>query len=286
MASPHAVQPRNACSAATLWCTAHRAGAAVVQQCVNGACMQAASTVTKVQETRSTRTSGSFRRGPATRLRTPPGSGPASATRRPSAAPQAAPGKHESPLAPAGPHTVSPDAASPNHPGGQSRFTLPGAVISSSASGEARPLLANDPASAPRGPAAEGGAASAGSGKEARSNSNSGVLRGVVVLGEGGQPVLVDEDARRGSEAAGGAGASLGDNSSRSARSARRSTHADMMELELVKSSHGDAPAMALFRAVTPAESARRQQPGWWDGADDRRGAASLSHTGSTEYDE
>lgn len=44
-----------------------------------------------------------------------------------------------------------------------------------------------------------------------------------------------------------------------------------MMDLEVVKSANGDAAA--LFRAVTPAETARRKQPGggWLEDEEDRQ---------------
>lgn len=236
-------------------------------------------TVAKVQETRSTRMSGSFRRAPSARQRigpAPAATGAVSVSLERGVPPTSAPGAHQIPLAHEGPHTVSSDTASPDHHVERSApFTLPGTVFSS-ASGDARTAAENPPAYPAAAQGEDGGPASTGSAKEARSTSNSGVLRGVVVLGEGGQPVLVDEGGG-GPDAAAGAAVLVGENGSRSARGARHST-VEMMELEVVKSVNGDAAA--LFRAVTPAETARRaaegrKQPaggGWWE--DDEGGRA------------
>lgn len=229
-------------------------------------------TVAKVQETRSTRTSGSFRRTPSLRQRitpAPPGTGAVSvsvASGAPSTS-AVAPDVTKSSLAREGPQTVSSDTASPDrHAGRSAAFTLPGAAASLGSDGHA--TAAHPTAFAATALGEHGGPASIESAKEPRSPSNSGVLRGVVVLGEGGQPVLVDED-NGGPDAAVGAATSVGEHGSRSARGARHST-VEMMDLEVVKSENGDAAA--LFRAVTPAETARRKPPGagWLEDEDDR----------------
>lgn len=240
--------------------------------------MQAASTVAKVHESRDVRLSGSFRRAPSTRTPdapAPAATGAVSVSYRRGVPPTA------SPLSQEGPHTVGGEAA--GLVGGNPRdavvVALPGSIISS-ASGDARGAAAN-PVSA-RTAGEDGAPPSARSGKAAResgtsnSTSNSRGLRGVVVLGEGGEPVFIDEDT--GAGAAGGGAGSASETGPRSSRGARHS-NAEMMELEVVKSKDGDAAA--LFRAVTPAETARRKHNGWWEGEEGQR--STLSESGSIE---
>eukprot|EP00892_Ulva_mutabilis_P005839 jgi/Ulvmu1/3627/UM017_0039.1 len=251
-------------------------------QISRAAFQKAASTVAKVQQSRDDRLSGSFRRAPSIRLPDAPapaanGAVSVSFGRGVLATAQAT--SAATPLSDEeGPHTVSADAATGrSNTNGNAAVALPGSVLSGGSTEEQNAVCGQNGSTRTTGTNGSGKAAG-----ETASASNSGVLRGVVVLGDAGEPVFIDEEGG-GTGAAEGGQQGFSDGGLRTSRGPRHSS-VEMMELEVVKSKEGEAAA--LFRAVTPAESARRKQPGWWDGEEGRR--TTLPHSpqsGSMEYD-